>query len=120
MRILLVCTASLLAGCMLPAPPPAASPPEIAVGTTNALPTAALLDPCVGDYRNGAALVRVRRSASGLLVDAPAGTVALTLIGLNTFVDRQGTSYLFVMVRGAPATRLAIIGANGTRREWVR
>ena len=54
------------------------------------------------------------------MVDAPAGPAPLTFIGLDTFVDATGNSYLFVMARGAPATRLAIIGINGTRREWVR
>ena len=120
MRIFLVCMAALLAGCAAPAPPPAAAPHEVAMGTANALPTAALLAPYVGDYRNGAATVSVRRGGSGLLVDAATGPAALTLIGLDTFVDASGNSYLFATAAGAPATRVAIIGANGTRREWAR
>ena len=120
MRLCLFGVVTFLPGCALPAPPPSAAPHEVAVGTANALPTAALLNPYVGDYRNGAATVRVRRSGSGLLVNAPTGPAALTLIGLDTFADASGNSYLFVMAPGAPATRVAIVGANGTRREWVR
>ena len=120
MRIFLVTMTTSLAGCALPAPPPSAAPHEVAMGTANALPTAALLALYVGDYRNGAATVRVRRGGSGLWIDAPTGPAALTLIGLDTFVDASGNSYLFVTAAGAPATRVAIIGANGTRREWAR
>lgn len=121
MRLYLAYTLISLASCAPPPPPPAAPPPEVAAGTASAQPTAALLDSYVGDYRSGAATMRVRHSGGGLILDVPAhGVVVLTLIGLDTFADAGGNSYLFATARDQSATRLAIIGADGTRSEWVR
>ncbi len=108
-----------LAAC-LPAPPPSPAPPEVSA-TAKAVPTAALLDPYVGRYSSGGEQLMVRRSGDQLVVErAAAGAVALSLVGLGAFTDAHGATYLFAPASGKVATRLTLVAANGTRRDWTR
>ena len=109
-----------LAACAPPAPPPSTPPPEVAAGTAAIRPTAALLDPYVGRYSSGADVMTIRRAGDSLVVERPGQPpLGLVLVGLGTFADAAGTAYLFTPAAGA-VTRLTLVGANGTRREWAR
>ena len=108
-----------LAACAPPAPPPSAPPPQVAPGTASVRPTAAMLDPYVGSYRSGAETMEIRRVGDALTVDRPGqAPLVLALVGLGTFADDAGNSWLFA--RLANAARLTVIGADGSRREWTR
>lgn len=118
-RFLATAAAGLLAGCMLPAPPPSAPPPEITPGAATARPTSALLAPYAGLYSGAGETVTVRLAGDTLLVERRgAAPVPLRLVGSGTFADAGGATWLFT-TRGA-ATRLTRVDANGTRREWTR
>jgi len=108
-----------LAACAPPAPPPSAPPPQVAPGTSLVRPTAAMLDPYVGSYRGGTEALTVRRAGDALVVDRPGQpATTLILVGLGTFADAAGKTYLFTPAAGG--ARLTVVGADGTRREWAR
>lgn len=121
-KLILISTVVLgLGACALPAPPPAAPPPEISVNAAAALPTAALLDPYVGRYISGSESILVRRTGSSLVAERNGqAATALSLVGLATFADLAGSVYLFDRAGGGGSPRLTLVGANGTRRDWVR
>ncbi len=121
-KLMLIFTVVLgLGACALPAPPPSAPPPEISANAASALPTAALLDPYVGRYVSGSDAILVRRSGSSLVAERSGqAATALSLVGLATFADAAGSVYLFDRAGGGGSQRLTLVGANGTRREWVR
>lgn len=108
-----------LAACAPPAPPPSTPPPEVATGTAAIRPTAAMLDPYVGRYASGGDQLTVRRAGDRLVVErAGQPPLGLTVVGLGTFADSSGNTYLFTSVAGGG--RLVLLAANGTRREWAR
>ncbi|MCY7339941.1 MAG: hypothetical protein LH465_08340 [Sphingomonas bacterium] len=120
--LMLISTVALgLAACALPAPPPSAPPPEVAANAASALPTAALLDPYVGRYVSGGDAIVVRRTGNCLVAERGGqAPTPLTLVGLATFADLAGGAFLFDRAGGGGSTRLTLIAANGTRREWMR
>ncbi|QNN64807.1 hypothetical protein H9L12_11250 [Sphingomonas rhizophila] len=116
--------AAALSACMPPHPAPAPAPAEVIPQSTNValsrLPAAALAA-YAGTYRSGADTLIIRRAGDALFADrngVPAGA-PLTLVGLGTFVDGVGTSYLFVPADGS-AGKLRTVAANGTSRDWAR
>lgn len=107
-----------LAACAPPAPAPSTPPPEVLVGGSAIRPIAAILDPYAGRYASGGEQLTVRRSGDSLVIErAGQPPLWLTLVGLGTFADAAGNSYLFTTGAGG---RLALIAADGARREWAR
>lgn len=114
-RLFLLMSAPLaLAACLKPAPPPAAAPPEVAAGTASAslasLPPAAVAS-WLGAWSGGGRTMIIARSGDLLTADGR----ALTLVGLGTFSDSDGTAYLF-----GPGATLRTYSAAGAETRWTR
>ena len=120
-RLLPLVAATLaLSACLKPAPPPAAAPPEVVAGTANVslarLPAATVAS-WLGSWRSGTETLGVARVGDALTVARSGGAVGqpLTLVGLGTFTDAAGTSYLF-----GPGAVLRTYDAAGSMRSWSR
>ena len=109
-----------LAACLPPHPPPAPAPGEVIPNTADValsrLPASAVAA-YLGTYRSGSESLVVRRAGAQLFADRNGrlATAPLKLIGLGTFSDNQGTTYLFDSGAG-----LRTFSADGTSRDWVR
>lgn len=110
----------LLAGCATPPPAPPA-PPGIVARTADvsfaALPAAAV-DRWTGSFHSGALTLEIARSGDGLVASRGSGVQTLRFIGLGTFTDAAGTSYLFDPPDGSAG--VVTVDAAGTRRSWAR
>ena len=109
-----------LTACLPPHPPPAPAPGEVIPHTANValsrLPASAVAA-YLGTYRSGSDSLTSRRAGDQLFADRNGrlATVPLKLIGLGTFSDAAGTTYLFDSGAG-----LRTLAADGTSRDWVR
>jgi hypothetical protein len=103
-----------------PAPAPSEVIPQSASVTLTRLPPSAIAS-YLGTYRQGGQTLTIRRAGERLFADRNGlpSPAALTLVGLGTFVDDAGTSYLFVPADGS-AGRLRTLDADGTSRDWAR
>ena len=114
--------AVLLTGACLPHPPPAPPPPEVTPNTADVATTVlsdATLARYTGTYRNGGdALVIARVGAVLTATRGGGGSRSLRLIGLGTFIDAVGTSYLFTPPGGGGT--LTTIALDDQRRTWSR
>ena len=113
--------AVLLTGACLPHPPPAPPPPEVTPHTadvaTDRLPEAVLAG-YLGTYRNGGDTLVIARVGAVLTATRGGGSRSLRLIGLGTFIDDAGTSYLFTPPGGGGT--LTTIAPDDQRRTWSR
>ena len=110
-----------LAACMA-APPPLAAPPEViaqSVDVSLATLPAATVARWTGSYRSGGQTLGISRVGDQLWATRAGAPLALKLVGLGTFVDPAGTSYLFLPADGGSG-RLETIGADGSRINWSR
>jgi hypothetical protein len=109
-----IALALALAGCLKPAPPPAAAPPEILAGTAtvglSSLPPAAVAA-WLGAWRSGASTLTIARAGDTLTANG----MPLTLVGLGTFSDAAGTAYLF-----GPGETLVTYPLAGNAVRWAR
>ena len=112
--ILPVALALALSACLNAAPPPAATPPEVTAGTSSvslSMIPVATIAPWLGTWTGGGRTVVVARSGDMLTANGH----PLTFVGLGTFADAAGTSYLF-----GPGESLRTFTAAGTETRFTR
>ncbi len=103
-----------LSACIKPAPPPSSAPPEVVAGTATV--SLATLPPATvaawtGRWTSGGRTLDIARSGDALTANG----LPLTFVGLGTFSDRAGTSYLF-----GPDGQLRTFTAAGAEIRWTR
>ena len=104
----------IVSACLKPAPPPAIAPPEVTAGTATV--SLATLPPSTvaawtGRWTSGARSLDIARSDDSLTANGQ----PLLFVGLGTFADPAGTSYLF-----GPDGTLRTFTVAGAETRWVR
>ena len=110
----------LAAGCATPPPAPPAPPGIIAQSADASLAAipAGSVSRWLGSFQSGGDTLVISRSAGGLTASRGGALQPLRFVGLGTFADPTGTSYLFVPPDGSG--HLVTIDPAGNRREWAR
>ncbi len=126
MRCIPIVAASVALTACLAHPPPPPPPPEIAAAASVEIVSDAVaagrLDRFVGRYASGPDSIGITRSGNQLVAAAPppAAPQGLRMIGLGTFIDGAGTTYLFTFPPDRPGAMLHTRPGLRGQREWRR